>query len=146
MASDLHRSTRPARLERSALRILVALALAASAVPVFGLDQTGPRDLDAYVKPAKWILDVPQTHVSAGSQADLAIAAFRAKAGGTWWTPIDRRTGRALLFEGSGIPMYPGAGNTLGGTDVPAGFYDEAGHPRLPAVEKMARDFLDVNR
>jgi hypothetical protein len=137
--------TRPASTSRSALRVLVAIALSAAAIPVFGLVEPEPRSLDAFVKPAKWILDVPQADPNDASRVSLAIASFRSSAAGTWVTPIDRRTGRALLFEGSGIPMYPGAGNSLLRSDVAAGFYDEDGRPTLAAVETMAREFLAEN-
>ena len=145
MAPDLVKATRPARRSRVALGVMAALAVSASAIPVFALVAPEPRDLDAFVKPAKWILDVPQADPQDASRVSLAIASFRSRAGGTWLTPIDRRTGRALLFEGSGIPVYPGAGNSLRRSDAPAGFYDEDGRPTLSAVEKAARDFFGEN-
>src|SRR5262245_42560134 len=146
VASDLTSPTRSLRRSRTALRGAIALTLAAAAVPVFGLVAPEPRPLDTFVMPASWILDVPQvTDPDDTSAAGMAVASFRHKAGGTWRTPIDRRTGRALLFEGSGIPMYPGAGNDLRRSDVAAGFYDENGRPTLAAVEALARGFFDEN-
>lgn len=146
MASYLVRSIPSVRPSRAALRAMVAVVLSAGAIPVFGLVAPEPRDLDAFVKPATWILDVPQvTDPEDASRAGSAVSSFRSRAGGAWATPIDRRTGRALLFEGSGIPMYPGAGNDLRRSDVAAGFYDEDGRPSMPAIEKLAREFFVEN-
>ena len=84
--------------------------------------------------------------LNAAVEAARAVAAFKARAGDSWRTPIDRRTGRALLFQGPGLPLLPGAGNTLAPESMRPGVLDAHGAPTLEGIEGLARSFFAENR
>jgi hypothetical protein len=73
------------------------------------------------VDPAPRALDPNGTAPGAG-----AARTFLARHGGQWWFRADERFERPFLVHGSGIPLFPGRGNTLGpealsGLDLPDG-------------------------
>src|SRR5207244_7377743 len=94
-----------------------------------------------------WIIEEAlQTAPTDGSIAGASVCEFLAQNGGSWETPVDRRTGRALLFQGSGIPMVPGAGNHLSPADLPQGILAADGTVTLEGAETLARGFFQKNR
>lgn len=147
----------PARTSAGGLRRGVRgpfprLALASGAILLLGssgalaLVEPDPTPLDALVHPHAWILE--QSHQPDAlheTEIVAAVDAFRARAGGTWKTPIDLRTGRALLFQGTGLPMIPGAGNSLKPSDMPLGVLDSSGVATLAGIESLARGFFSEN-
>jgi fibronectin type 3 domain-containing protein len=72
--------------------------------------------------------------------ADAALDAFVAGFGGHWVAQVDRRTGHVAYVEGSGIPWFPGHGNSLRRQDV-SGFLAGRTAPDLAAYDRMARAF-----
>lgn len=125
--------------------LLAALVLGAPR-HAMALVQPDPATLEAVVRPPVWIVESAVSPDPAREGALAAVAeTFRRKAGGHWTTPIDRRTGRALLFQGSGIPMLPGAGNALKASDLQEGLLDAAGAPTQSGVEALARTFFSEN-
>ena len=74
------------------------------------------------------------------AQADSGFDAFTAAAGGTWAAQVDRRTGRIAYVEGSGIPWFPGRGNSLRLQDV-LRYLAGRPAPDLAAYDRKAREF-----
>ena len=74
------------------------------------------------------------------ANAETGLDAFLADAGGTWAGQVDRRTGAIAYLEGSGIPWFPGRGNSLRPEDVTA-FLGGRSTPDLAAYDRRARAF-----
>jgi len=71
--------------------------------------------------------------------------AFIGRYGGQWEFSVERRTGRPVLMQGSGIPMIPGRGNALDENAL-AGLPRPGGRITLDTLEPLARAFLETNR
>jgi len=69
---------------------------------------------------------------------------FLSRRGGQWKFSVDRRTGRPVLVEGSGVPMIPGRGNSLD-PSVLAGLPMPDGKITIDTLEPLARGFIDSN-
>jgi hypothetical protein len=74
-----------------------------------------------------------------------AARRFLALRGGTWEFTVDDRISRAVMVQGSGVPLVPGAGNALG-EDAVAGLRDPDGDLDVGGVEPLARRFLEAHR
>ncbi|HSM14792.1 MAG TPA: fibronectin type III domain-containing protein, partial [Thermoanaerobaculia bacterium] len=70
-------------------------------------------------------------------ETDLGFDEFVQRVGGTWVAQVDRRNGHLAYVEGSGIPWFPGAGNSLRPEDVTE--ITGGGDPDLAAHDRMAR-------
>ncbi len=74
-----------------------------------------------------------------------AARGFLARYAGTWEFSVDRGTGRAVLVQGSGIPLIPGAGNRLG-PEALAGLPMPDGEVTVKTLEPLARALVEANR
>lgn len=132
----------------AALALVFALILAGTLAwtPSFGIVPPQPTALDERVRPPVWILE--ETDLGSGPGAEAAartVSRFHQQSGGVWKTPVDRRTGRAVLFQGSGLPFLPGAGNGLRAADLSPKELDGSGKPTLESVASRALEFFHAN-
>lgn len=82
-----------------------------------------------------------KVEVDEPSLTGAAARDFLARRGGSWAFDVDRRTGKAALIQGSGIPLLPGAGNRLGKEQLRGlGLEGVALTPQ--ALEPVVRSFL----
>jgi len=84
--------------------------------------------------------DVRDARHELAADADTALDAFATEFGGQWVAQVDRRTGHVAYVEGSGIPWFPGQGNSLRRQDVSA-FLAGRPTPDLAAHDRRARAF-----
>lgn len=69
---------------------------------------------------------------------------FLSRHGGTWRFQVDERTGLVVLASGSGVPMVPGRGNSLG-REALAGLPLPDGEITVETLEPIARSFIADN-
>src|SRR6185436_14056467 len=69
-----------------------------------------------------------------------ALESFFAHHGQDWEVRWDRRSDRANLIQGVGVPMLPGRGNRLTRADLPI---RQTGDIRMADVEALARGFME---
>ena len=66
---------------------------------------------------------------------------FIAENGSQWHLSVDRRTGRAALAEGSGVPWVPGVGNSLRTSDLRE-VLSASGRVNSATLVRLAKQFL----
>ncbi|HKH48634.1 MAG TPA: hypothetical protein VKM72_28555 [Thermoanaerobaculia bacterium] len=101
------------------------------ASPLFARAFTSP-ELD--VQPSAKIYEL-----GAAIPSLRALESFFAHHGQEWEVRWDRRSDRANLIQGVGVPMLPGRGNTLVRADLPV---RQAGDLQLADVESLVRSFM----
>jgi hypothetical protein len=87
--------------------------------------------------------DLAQARLDLRATADSGLDAFMAAAGGTWVGQVDQRTGNVAYVEGSGLPWFPGRGNSLRLQDV-AKYLGSSSTPDLAAYDRKAREFAPL--
>ena len=74
-----------------------------------------------------------------------AARGFLERRGGSWEFQADARTGRVILVQGSGIPLIPGRGNSLGPAAL-AGVPTPDGDVTLETLRPLVGRFLQEER
>lgn len=135
-----------ARLSAAALTAAVMIGPALAIQPVEPGQARAPKLSRPFLAPELQVqpdLEIG-IELAPGRYAPLktGAASFLQRAGGNWEVRWDRRSDRPNLVQGSGIPLIPGAGNTLGAADIGL----SAGTaPDLATVEARLRDFIAAN-
>ncbi len=127
-------------------RIAAILTLSLAGTAALAVQAPAPRSLEPLIREPRYILEQAAPAARIGGPAEAAVNRFSAVEGGTWDTDLDLRTGRTRLLSGSGIPILPGAGNSLTPADLDPGLLDANGLPFLPALEARIRLFLERHR
>lgn len=121
-----------------------AVAVVAVGTSTFAFVPPVSTGQEQAIRQPVWILEEPDAgNGPAAEAAAPALSRFLQEAGGRWETPLDGRTGRALLFQGSGIPLVPGAGNSLIEARLPAEMLDPSGRPTVDGIASLARSFFE---
>ncbi len=124
-------------------RLSLFAAAAALAVPSFAIEPVELPDPSrlfqrAFTSPE---LDVhPSAEIYALGEASLPVLeGFFARHGHEWEVRWDRRSNRANVIQGVGVPMLPGRGNNLTLADLPN---RPTGALQTADVEKLVRGFM----
>jgi fibronectin type 3 domain-containing protein len=125
---------------------LAGLALVASQAGAQKMLERG-SDLHALAKESARLTLAPDVEefdaarAAVRPDADAGMLDFAVRQGGRWSAHVDRRTGQISNLDGSGVPFFPGRGNSLRQDDVEA-FLGGKATPDLAAHERRARAFL----
>jgi hypothetical protein len=115
---------------------VVLLAPILAAAPSFAIDRRPGAGGSRALEPDLARVRSEALDPSERSDAGAAARAFLGARGGEWRIDLDRRTGRAVLVEGTGIPLVAGRGNSLsrspGSPDVPT----------IDSLEPLARALI----
>ena len=115
------------------------------ALPGWALvQQSEPAKATLLLEPGGVTPDTAMVTEDDTSSLGMAVRDFLQRNGGDWTVRVDRRTGRADLVQGSGIPFVPGRGNRLTGEAL-AGLHLPDGELTLVGLEPKIRSFIDEN-
>jgi trimeric autotransporter adhesin len=124
------------------LAILAALAVPSLSFAIQPSEQPGPVRLNANAFTTAE-LDVhpsPEIYkIGADVTALRVMDSFFNHHSAEWEVRWDRRSNRANLIQGAGVPLLPGRGNNLTRADLPV---KVAGEIRLADVEALVRGFM----
>jgi hypothetical protein len=104
------------------------LASVLAAAPSFAVDRRPDTSVPRALEPERTRARAEALDPSERSPLGAAARAFLSARGGSWSFARDRRTGRMVLVEGSGIPLVPGRGNSL---------RRAPGAPEAPTIEML---------
>lgn len=130
------------------MRIVVGTVLLIGIIvgtPVLALvNPVEKHDGSRTVEPSRATLNPHRIDPAQKTPAGEQARAFLGRYGGQWEFSLDGRTGRPVLVQGSGIPMIPGRGNSLG-HDALAGLPMPDGKITIDTLEPLARGFIEAN-
>ena len=135
------------RFVRKTFTVLIsALCFFAACIPALAVIENPNRGEDArWIDPPEWSTKSEQIRAGEPTAAGTAAMALLTRYGGTWEFLVDPRIGLAVMVKGSGIPLVPGRGNSLG-NEVLVGLPMPDGEITLETLEPLVRAFLEENR
>jgi len=122
---------------------VVCLAVALP-LPAFAPKQPGPKAL-LRLEPARVAVQADSVDPDESSSAGFAARSFVQRHGGEWSFKVDPRTSRFAMIQGSGIPLIPGRGNSLGVESL-EGLTTPDGEITIESLEPTIRRFVETQR
>ena len=122
--------------------VLLCAALPLSLV-AFVPKQVADKDL-LVIEPPRVAARSQTVRSSELSPSGAAARAFLKRYGGEWAFGVDPRTSRFDRIQGSGVPLIPGQGNSLGPQSL-QGLDMSDGRITLATLEPSVRAFIDAN-
>lgn len=129
--------------EKLLIPSFLLVSLLASSAAAFVPQAERTKESLLIERPAASPRGVPVDRSTAGPLG-AGAREFLERHGGEWILRVDPRTRRADLVRGSGIPLIPGAGNTLG-AEALATLDLPDGEITLDAVGRLAGEFVQRN-